>query len=249
MHQIQQESLFQFPSILYGGDYNPEQWMINDGTGDNPIWQEDLRLMRKAGVNLVNLGIFSWASLQPAEEVFTFEWLDRILDLLVEQRIFVSLGTGTAAQPAWLSEKYPDVLPVNELGLRRIHGRRLNYCPTNPHFRRLSHKLVSALAKRYSDHPALLMWHVSNEYGPTCFCANCAAQFRLWLQRHYADLDDLNQHWVTAFWSHTYTSWEQILPPALSVKKAYRGFNWTITALYRTSTWNAIWAKPRSYAP
>lgn len=210
---MQHTNLSHFPAILYGGDYNPEQWMQEDENGANPIWQEDLRLMRRAGVNLVNLGVFSWGSLQPAEEVFTFAWLDRILDLLTEQQIFVSLGTGTAAQPAWLSEAYPDVLPVNELGLHSTHGRRLNYCPSSPQFRRLAHKLVSTLAKRYGNHPALLLWHVSNEYGPTCFCTNCAAQFRLWLQRRYGSLGELNRRWVTAFWSHIYTSWEQIQPP------------------------------------
>ena len=225
MQQIQHTALSRFPAILYGGDYNPEQWMLEDKNGVNPIWQEDLRLMRKAGVNLVNLGIFSWSSLQPAEEVFTFEWLDRILDLLAEQHIFVALGTGTAAQPAWLSETYPDVLPVNELGLRRTHGRRLNYCPTNPQFRRLAHALVSTLAKRYSDHPALLLWHVSNEYGPTCFCTHCAAQFRLWLQRHYGSLTELNQRWVTSFWSHTYTSWEQIQPPGALGENSIQGLS------------------------
>jgi beta-galactosidase len=223
MHRIQHGDFSHFPALLYGGDYNPEQWMLEDENGENPIWQEDLHLMRKAGVNLVNLGIFSWSSLQPAEEIFTFEWLDRILDLLAEHQIFVALGTGTAAQPAWLSEAYPDVLPVNETGLRQTHGRRLNYCPTNLQFRRLTRTLVHTLAQRYGDHPALLFWHVSNEYGPSCFCTNCAIQFRLWLQRQYGSLEELNQHWITSFWSHTYTSWEQIQPPTALGENSIQG--------------------------
>jgi beta-galactosidase len=112
---------------------------------------------------------------------------------------------------------------VNEWGLRRTHGRRLNYCPSNPSFRRFAHKFVTALAQRYCDHPALLLWHVSNEYGPTCYCDNCAARFRLWLQQRYSSLDELNRCWVTTFWGHIYTSWEQIQPPGALGEQSVQG--------------------------
>src|SRR5579859_3523195 len=201
------------PAFLYGGDYNPEQWLSQENSSNNPFWQEDLRLMQKAGVNLVTLGVFSWTSLRPAEEVFTFEWLDQMMDLLAQERISVCLGTGTAAQPAWLSRAYPDVLPVNELGQHRRHGRRMNYCPTSVHFRHFAQQQVSRLAERYADHPALLMWHVSNEYGPYCYCDHCAARFRDWLRQRYGTLDELDRRWIAAFWSHSYSSWEDIQPP------------------------------------
>lgn len=224
-HQAQQDQQKQETrgyyesGIFYGCDYNPEQWLEHgeendeEHGGEHPIWREDLRLMGKAGVNFVNLGVFSWAALQPAEETFTFDWLDQILDLLHEQAIAVCLGTATAAQPAWLSETYPEVLPVNEWGLRKRHGRRMNYCPTNPQFRRLAQRLVRTLAERYGRHPALRLWHVSNEYGPACYCDHCAQRFRQWLQQRYGTLEEVNRRWVTSFWSHTYTSWEQIQPP------------------------------------
>ncbi|HZR42257.1 MAG TPA: beta-galactosidase [Ktedonobacteraceae bacterium] len=212
--QQQQARDIHFPAILYGGDYNPEQWISQEDGSLNSVWQEDLRLMHKAGINLVTLGVFSWASLQPTEDTFTFDWLDQILDQLAEQHIFVCLGTGTAAQPAWLSAAYPDVLPVNEWGMRRWHGRRLNYCPTNVDFRRLAQNMGRVLAERYGNHPALLLWHVSNEYGPSCYCDHCAMRFREWLQQRYGSLEELNRRWVTAFWGHTYTSWEQIQPPS-----------------------------------
>jgi beta-galactosidase len=211
------------PRIAYGGDYNPEQWTPAFGYEGETIWQEDMRLMRLAGVNVASVGIFSWVVLQPDEETFTFDWLDRVLDLLAENGIFACLATGTAAQPAWLSAAYPDVLPVDEHGLRRGHGQRQNYCPTSPDFRRLAGNLARRLAERYRDHPALVLWHVSNEYGPSCYCERCAARFRTWLQTRYGSLDEVNRRWVTAFWSHTYTTWDQIEPPSSQGEHSVQG--------------------------
>jgi beta-galactosidase len=184
------------PAFYFGGDYNPEQWTPAFGYEDETIWREDIRLMRLANVNVATVGVFSWVSLQPAEHTFTFGWLDRVMDLLAENGIFACLGTGTAAQPAWLSAAYPDVLPVDEQGLRRGHGRRQNYCPTSPDFRRLSQGLTRHLAERYRNHLALLIWHVSNEYGPRCYCERCAARFRDWLQARYGSLEEVNSRWT-----------------------------------------------------
>jgi beta-galactosidase len=211
------------PGILFGGDYNPEQWTPAMGYDGESVWLDDLRLMRQARVNLVTLGIFSWAALQPEEHTFTFEWLDRVLALLAENNIRACLGTGTAAQPAWLSLAYPDILPVDEWGRRRRHGERMNYCPTNSIFRRFAHQLVRRLAERYRDHPALLIWHISNEYGPTCYCDSCAARFRAWLQSRYGSLDALNRRWVTPFWGHSFSAWEQIEPPSRLGDRSMQG--------------------------
>ena len=212
-----------FPGILFGGDYNPEQWMPAMGYDGESVWLDDLRLMRQAGVNLVTIGIFSWAALQPEEHTFIFEWLDRILALLAENNIRACLGTGTAAQPAWLSLAYPEILPVDEWGRRRRHGERMNYCPTSPTFRRFAHQLVRCLAERYRDHPALLIWHISNEYGPTCYCDSCAARFRAWLQSRYGSLDAINRRWVTPFWGHSFSAWEQIEPPSRLGDRSMQG--------------------------
>src|SRR5690606_7134491 len=120
--------------------------------------------------------------LQPDEDTFTFEWLDQIIDGLHATGIKVILATPSAAQPAWVSQKYPDVLRANESGRRNPHGNRVNYCPNSPDYRRLSGQMARKLAERYGNHPALMLWHVSNEYGGACYCETCAARFREWLQ-------------------------------------------------------------------
>ncbi|MEN9939165.1 MAG: hypothetical protein RLZZ387_5744, partial [Chloroflexota bacterium] len=212
-----------FPGVLFGADYNPEQWTTAMGYAEESVWLDDMRLMRAAGVNVATVAVFSWTELQPSEDIFTFGWLDRLLDLLHQNGIRACLATATAAQPAWLSQAYPDVLPVNAQGLRQRHGARMNFCPTSPDFRRLSQGIARRLAERYRDHPALLIWHVSNEYGPHCFCERCAARFRAWLEARYGTLAALNAAWVTPFWSHTFTDWSQIEPPLQIGERSMQG--------------------------
>lgn len=206
------------PFIWHGGDYNPEQWPPE-------VWQDDFRLMQQAGITVATVGVFSWVSLQPAEDVFTFEWLDQILDGLHAHGIKVILATPSAAQPAWVSQTYPGVLRAGESGIRNPHGGRVNYCPNSPDYRRLTGRIAQALAERYKDHPALILWHISNEYGGFCYCETCAARFREWLQAKYGTLAALNQRWWTAFWSHTYTDWSQIQPPLQGGERLTHGLN------------------------
>lgn len=191
------------PGLWHGADYNPEQW-------DSATWDEDLRLMREAGCNAMSIGIFSWVALEPAEGVYTFDWLDRIMDQLTANGLFAVLATPSAAQPAWLSRKYPEVLrqgPDNETGR---HGFRVNFCPSSPVYREQCAAMSERLAGRYGRHPALLLWHVSNEYYKECHCPRCVAAFRLWLQQRYGTLEALNAAWWTTFWSHCYSDWEEI---------------------------------------
>ncbi|WP_248929140.1 beta-galactosidase [Paenibacillus hamazuiensis] len=192
--------------MFYGGDYNPEQW-------SEDVWQDDMRLMKKAGVNIVSVGIFSWAVLQTSPDTYDFGWLDRMMDLLAQNGIYADLATATASPPAWMARHYPDSLPVDENGVRYSQGARQHYCPNSKAFRLLAAKLVRKLAERYKHHPALAMWHINNEYGchiSRCYCDQCAAEFRVWLQKRYGTLDELNARWGTNFWSQKYYDWEEI---------------------------------------
>lgn len=200
------------PRLLYGADYNPEQW-------PRTVWEEDVRLMREAGVNVVSVGIFSWARLQPAEDSWDFAWLDEVMDLLHEGGIGVDLATATASPPPWLTTAHPEILPVTATGETLWPGARQHWRPTSPVFRAYALRLVRELATRYAGHPALVAWHVSNELG--ChnvydYSDDAARAFRSWLRARYATMDALNTAWGTAFWSQRYTEWEQILPPRLA---------------------------------
>lgn len=195
--------------FIYGGDYNPDQW-------PEEIWLEDARLMREAGVNLVSLGIFSWAKLEPRQDEFDFGWLDRLMDLLHAHGVSVNLATPTASPPAWLVRRYPEILPVTDDGTTLWHGSRRHYCPHSSTYLERADTIATKLAERYANHPALAMWHVDNEYasGATeCFCDASIAAFRLWLQKRYGSLEKLNDAWGTAFWSQHYSDWDEIHPP------------------------------------
>jgi beta-galactosidase len=202
-----------FPTtILYGGDYNAEQW-------PEGIWLDDMRLMKLANVNMASINIFSWASLEPQPDHYHFEQLDRIMDMLAQHGIAADLATATASPPTWMSRLYPDMLPVTRDGKRLSHGSRQHYCPNSADYRRKSAELVCRLAERYRAHPALKLWHVNNEYGchtTSCYCDQCAAAFRHWLRARYGSLDALNFAWGTDFWSQRYYNWEDVLPPRIS---------------------------------
>ncbi|TDC10327.1 beta-galactosidase [Nonomuraea longispora] len=195
--------------IAYGGDWNPEQW-------PEETWEQDVALMREAGVNRVSVGVFSWSLLEPVEGVFDFAWFDRVMDLLAANGIAANLATPTASPPPWFGDAYPEALPVDSAGRRLHHGSRQGFCPSSPIYREKALRITEQVATRYRDHPALALWHVHNEYGchnARCYCDTSAAAFRAWLRSHYASLEALNDAWGTAFWSQHYGEWAQILPP------------------------------------
>lgn len=192
--------------IPYGGDYNPEQW-------PEPVWDEDHRAFELARIDTLTVGVFVWSLTQPAEDVYDLEVLQRILDRAHAEGRQVCLATGTGALPPWLARAHPEVNRTDFEGRRHVYGQRHNACPSSPVYRRLAAALAGRVADRFADHPAVIAWHVSNEYGGACYCELCAAEFRAWLRARYGTLDRLNEAWNAVFWSHRFTDWEEVVPP------------------------------------
>ncbi|GAS80950.1 beta-galactosidase [Paenibacillus amylolyticus] len=195
------------PKMFYGGDYNPEQW-------DHETHLEDLRMFQLAGIDIATINVFSWALIQPDEVTYHFEELDQLINRLYENGVYICLATSTAAHPAWMAKKYPDVLRVDADGRKRKFGGRHNSCPNSPTYRKYSEKIADKLAERYKDHPAVLVWHISNEYGGDCYCDNCEKAFRVYLKERYQTLEQVNKAWNTNFWGHTFYDWDEIVLPS-----------------------------------
>ncbi|MFD2793157.1 beta-galactosidase [Promicromonospora vindobonensis] len=192
--------------LLFGGDYNPEQW-------PREVWAEDMALMRRAGVNTVTIGVFSWAAIEPREGEFDAGWLDDVVALLDANEIGFFLATPTASPPPWFTRAYPDAMPVRPDGTRLSHGSRDTYAISAPAYRDAARRVARFLAERYGAHPRLQGWHVHNEYGTIDHGPHAAAAFRRWLRARHGSLEALNDAWYTAFWSQRYDDWDEVLPP------------------------------------
>lgn len=200
---------FKTEKFLHGGDYNPEQWL------DRPdILEKDIEMLKESGCNTVSVGIFAWSTLEPEEGVFRFEWLEQVINRLYENGIHVILATPSGARPKWMTDKYPEVLRVDANRNRNLFGGRHNHCYTSPIYREKTRIINKKLAEKFGNHPAVIMWHVSNEYGGECHCPLCQEEFRRWLKERYQSIDILNKKWSTTFWSHTYQSFDQIESPS-----------------------------------
>ncbi|WP_339025564.1 beta-galactosidase [Leclercia pneumoniae] len=207
-------------ALLHGADYNPEQWENYPG-----IIEKDITMMQQAKCNVMSVGIFSWAKLEPREGEYDFAWLDAVIEKLYAAGIHIFLATPSGARPAWMSQKYPEVLRVGRDRVPALHGGRHNHCMTSPVYHEKTLKINRLLAERYSQHPAVLGWHISNEYGGECHCGLCQQKFRDWLKARYKTLDALNHAWWSTFWSHTYTDWSQIESPAPQGEVSIHGLN------------------------
>lgn len=192
--------------VLYGGDYNPEQW-------PEEIWEEDMRLFKLAGIDEVTLNVFSWAALQPSEDTYNFEKLDKIMDLVEANGLKVFLATSTAAHPAWMAKRHLDILRTEFSGMKRKFGSRHNSCQNSPTYQKYSVLLAKKLAERYGERECVIGWHICNEYGGECYCENCEKQFRVWLKEKYGTIEEVNKAWNTSFWGHTFYDWDEIVLP------------------------------------
>lgn len=219
------------PVLLHGGDYNPDQWL--DRTD---ILEEDIKMMKKAGVNTATVGVFSWSALEPQEGNFQFGWLHDIMDKLYENGIYTVLATPTGARPAWMDEKYPSVLRVEKDGRRNHHSGRHNHCMSSLEYRALVEKMDTKLAQEFGSHPGLILWHISNELGGECYCDSCKKRFQEYLrEKYHNNIEELNKQWWTSFWSRRFDSFEQIEPPYDNGEHSILGLNldWK-----RFNSWN-----------
>jgi beta-galactosidase len=199
-----------FNRILYGGDYNPNQW-------PKEIWAEDMRIFKKAEINSATINVFSWAKIQPSEDEYYFEELDDIVEMLSQDKYDIILATSTASLPAWMVKKYPEVARTDYEGRHHKFGQRHNACPNSLVYQKYASKLAGKLAERYGNNPYVTCWHINNEYGGECYCENCEKAFRVWLKKRYQTIEALNQAWNLEFWGHTIYEWDEIvLPNALS---------------------------------
>lgn len=192
--------------ILYGGDYNPNQW-------PREVWKEDMRIFKDAHINSATVNVFSWAKIQPSEERYDFSELDDIIEMLSKEDYDIVLATSTGALPAWMATKYPEVERTDWEGRHHKYGQRHNACPNSPIFQKYSAALAGKLAERYGNNSHVKCWHIGNEYGGVCYCENCEKAFRIWLRKKYGTLDAVNKAWNTEFWGHTIYSWEEIVAP------------------------------------
>ena len=210
-----------FPHFLHGADYNPEQWIGYAG-----IWDEDMRLMKLAGCNEMTVGIFSWSTLEPREGEYDFSFLDEIIERIYRNGGRVILATPSGARPRWLADRYPEVLRVNANGIRNTFGARHNHCYTSPIYREKVGQINRRLAERYGRHPAVVAWHISNEYNGDCHCELCTEAFRAYLRERYeGDIDRLNHAYWTTFWSHTYSDFSEIDIPSPRGEMLVHGLN------------------------
>ncbi len=193
-----------FKRILYGGDYNPNQW-------PREVWDEDMRIFRKAHINSATINVFSWAKIQPSEDKYDFTWLDEAMDMLEAEGYDIVLATSTAAMPAWMFHRYPEVGRVDYNGRLHKFGFRHNACPNSPVYRKYSALMAEKLAQRYAGRVSC--WHINNEYGGICYCPNCEKAFRVWLQKKYGTLEAVNEAWNMEFWGHTVYDWDEIVAP------------------------------------
>ncbi|MFS1032679.1 beta-galactosidase [Enterococcus casseliflavus] len=199
-----------FDRILFGGDYNPNQW-------PKEIWEEDIRIFKKASINSATVNVFSWAKIQPSENCYDFEELDQIIEKLSTEGFDIVLATSTAALPAWMFKKYPEVARTDYDGRHHKFGQRHNACPNSLVYQKYAERLATKLAERYGENPQVTCWHINNEYGGECYCDNCEKAFRIWLKDKYHTIEALNKAWNMEFWGHTVYEWDEIvLPNALS---------------------------------
>jgi len=202
---------------MLGVCYYPEQW-------PEAWWPDDARRMRELGITFVRIGEFAWSRYEPRRGCFTWDWLDRAIDVLAAAGLKIVLGTPTATPPKWLMDEAPEIAPVDEQGRVRGFGSRRHYTFSSETYWREARRIVETLARRYGNHPALVGWQTDNEYGCHDTVLSWGQEdlraFRSWLRRNYQSAEQLNEAWGNAFWSMDVQSFDEVSLPNLTVTEA-----------------------------
>lgn len=197
--------------------YYPEHW-------PESVWAEDARRMAAMGLSLVRIGEFAWSRIEPEPGSYDWTWLDRAIETLQGAGLQIILGTPTATPPKWLVDRMPDMVAIDEQGRPRGFGSRRHYCFSHEGYRAECARVVTAMAARYGQHPAIVMWQTDNEYGchdtVLSFSGAAASAFRGWLAARYGTVEALNAAWGNVFWSMEYRSFAEVDPPHLTVTEA-----------------------------
>ena len=204
---------FQWDELSLGVCYYPEHW-------DKSLWREDLRRMKAAGIGTVRIAEFAWSIFEPEEGVFSFDFFDSFLDLAESEGMKVIFGTPTATPPAWLTEKYPEVLNCRKDGVLFRHGMRRHYNYNSGTLHRLASRIVERLAEHYAKRPCIVGWQIDNELNCEIrefYSESDTLAFREYLKEKYGTLDALNEAWGTVFWNQTYSGWEQVYVPRATI--------------------------------
>ena len=206
---MERKQNFQWGKLELGTCYYPEHW-------DKSLWESDLDRMLAHGITTIRIAEFAWSLVEPQEGQFTFAFWDEFLDLAEAKGMKVIFGTPTATPPAWLTDKYPEVLNARRDGVLYRHGMRRHYNYNSKKYQELAARVVEQLGQHYGKRPCIVGWQIDNEF-------NCETQqfysesdtvaFRRFLQEKYGTLEALNQAWGAVFWDQTYTSWEQVYVP------------------------------------
>lgn len=191
------------PAILLGTAWYPEQW-------PESRWDAELGLMQQAGIRMVRIGEFAWSRMEPSEGRYDLDWIDRAITGASKHAIYTVLGSPTPTPPAWMTQKYPEILRMNENGRLAEHGNRQHFNFANVKYREFTRKIAEQMAKRFGRNPWVLGWQIDNEYAEESYDPDTKAQFHQWLKARYGTLDNLNARWTTAYWSEWYFDWSQI---------------------------------------
>jgi beta-galactosidase len=170
--------------------------------------EEDIRMMKEAGINFVRIAESTWSTHEPQNGVFDFTSVDRVLDAMHKANIRVIVGTPTYAVPTWLVKQHPDVLATTKNGPGKYGARQIMDI-TNPVYLFHAERIIRKLINHVKDHPAVIGYQVDNEtkhYGTAG--DNVQFQFVKYLKDKFSTVEELNKAFGLSYWSNRINSWE-----------------------------------------